>query len=455
MKKIFIYISAIIIIAGCSPKLSSPEVEIARKYSYSTVENEKPIVENENWWEIFGDATLNNLIEKALENNQDALIALSKIEQAYLQYGVDRAAYLPQFSFDLSAENEYIRPLDNQPEYGIKPTVSWQISLFGALKNATKAAKSDILAQEYNYNGIMLALTGEVAKSYFSLIQYRQSVEISKVTYKNRLKSMAIIDSLVNYGMSTSLELKQAKGLTSTAAAAIHQYERAAAKEQSALSILLGESPRFIATDIDYSGGYDSLPEYIPSGLPINLLERRSDIMQDYALLQAAAAKVGIARAARFPSISITASGGLISTVLKNLVSSNPYALGWTGLFSVATPIFQFGKLKKSELIAVESYEQAILEYRNTIFTAISDVENALISISTLREQNKMYKELVESNKDIQFMTSKLYLEGMVDYLNLLDAERTLYSSQLEYSSLLAQKYSAYVDMFLALGGGY
>ncbi|MFI3315701.1 MAG: efflux transporter outer membrane subunit, partial [Rikenellaceae bacterium] len=375
MRKIYLFVGIIASLWSCSNRLYTPEVQLPEGYSYTHGSDTSKIVVNQRWWEIFGDKTLNNLIEIALENNQDAQAAYAKIEQARLQFKVDRADYLPALSFDISAEGEYNREELIVQEYTAWPTISWEISFFGAMKNTKKSARAAYLANEYNYAATMLSLAADVATTYFSLIEYRNSLEISRTTYISRRKSLDLIDSMVMYGMSTSLDLEQSKGLANSAAASISQYERLISQTQVALSILLGVAPQNIESMLEYSNSYKALPEEIPIGLPSDLLNRRPDIMETYASLEKAAAQVGIARAARYPTISLTASGGLLSSSAKKFVATDPYALAWYGLASLAQPIFQFGKLKSNQRIAEKEYEIAGLSYTKSIISAFGDVD--------------------------------------------------------------------------------
>ncbi len=235
---------------------------------------------------------------------------------------------------------------------------------------------------------------------------------------------------MFRYGMSDGVALEQARSLVYTAEADIPQYERAVKQTRLSLDILLGETPQ--AADSTGSGLRllaDRHPADIPVGLPSELLKRRPDIMEArYNMLQAAA-NAG-AHAGRFPSIALTAKGGIASNSIKGLTAANPWA--WDALGSLTQPLFAFGKLRRSEMAAMERYTQAAKTYEQTVLTAFADVEKALVAIATYRTQTERSCELVVSNDRIATMTQALYRSGLSDYLDVIDAERSLYQSQME-----------------------
>ena len=259
---------------------------------------------------------------------------------------------------------------------------------------------------------------------------------------------------MFRYGMSDGVALEQARSLVYTAEADIPQYERAVKQTRLSLDILLGETPQ--AADSTGAGLrllVDRHPADIPVGLPSELLERRPDIMEARYDMLRAAAEAGVARGARFPSIALTAKGGIASNSIKSLTAANPWA--WDALGSLTQPLFAFGKLRRSELAAMERYTQAAKTYEQTVLTAFADVEKALVAIATYRGQAERYCELVVSNDRIATMTQALYRSGLSDYLDVIDAQRSLYQSQMGLVNLVAQQYINYVNLCKALGGGW
>ena len=397
--------------AACTPRFYPPRVSVPDDYIYGRGFSEDTTRFGPEWWTLFGDTVLNNLVARALDNNRDVAVAASRVEEARLNLKSVRAQYLPQVGLGVTAEGEYTPATKIVQSYAVEPSLSWEVALFGQLRNAKRAAKAQIASSEWALRGVRLALAAEVATTYFTLLEYERDLAIARQSCALRRESAALIDSMFRYGMSDGVALEQARSLVYTAEADI------------------------------------------PVGLPSELLERRPDIMQARYDMLAAAAEVGIARGNRFPSIALTAKGGAASNSIKGLTSANPWA--WDALGSLTLPVFNFGRLRRAEQAAMERYTQSALTYEQTVLTAFSDVEQALVAITTYRRQTERYGELVLANDRIAAMTQALYRSGLSDYLDVIDAQRSLYQSQMEFVNLVAQQYINYVNLCKALGGGW
>ena len=452
--KLKIAMAAALLAGACSPRLYPPETAVPDRYVYSEGFSQDTTGIGSRWWEMFGDPTLDTLVARALERNRDLAAAAARVEQARANLGVVRAQYLPQIGFGVQAGGKYAEATGIVQSYAVEPTLSWEVSLFGALRRAKEAAKAEIAASAWALEGMRLSLAAEVATTYFTLLEYERNLSIARRTLQLRRESAALIDSMFRYGMSDGVALEQARSLVYTAAADIPQYSRAVEQTRLSLSTLLGQTPQLADTLCDCRAlETDCRPEEIPAGLPSALLERRPDVMEAYYTMQQAAFEVGIARAARYPSIALTGKGGVASTSIKGLTSGDPWA--WTAVGSLAQPIFSFGKLRRRELAAKESYMQSVFAYEQTVLEAFADVETALAAIGTYRSQTEQTRRLVEANERLADMTRALYLSGMADYLSVIDAERSLYESQMELANLTAQQYIACIDLCKALGGGW
>lgn len=454
MKRTVLLLGLLLTGWACTPKLYPPQAKVPGRYIYAGQFSPDSMKWDARWWELFGDTTLNRLVEHALTNNRDLLAAISRIEEARLNLAVARTQFLPSVGVGVSAEGDYTAATKIEQDYAVEPTLSWEISLFGALRNTTLAGWAAIFASEWAMRGVELSLTAQVATTYFTLLQYERDLTIARRSYVLRRESAALIDSMFRYGMSDGVALQQARSLVYTAQADIPLYERAVAQAQLSLNTLLGELPSRPERSMQGLNLLsDDRPARIPIGLPSDLLHRRPDVMEAYFTMQQAAAQAGVARSARFPSITLTAKGGIASTSIKGLTSAKPWA--WDAAASLTQPLFAFGKLKRREQAAVESYNQSVYSYEQSLLQAFADVESALVSITTYREQTKRYAQLVVANDQIATMTQALYKSGMSDYLDVIDAERSLYQSQMQYVNLVAQQYINYVDLFKALGGGW
>lgn len=447
-------ILCIMLLTACSPRLIPPSVTARVEYLYGENFTTDSLYLPDRWWQLFGDTTLNRLVDRALAQNRDLQVALSKIEETRYNLAVVRSEFLPDLGLSLSAEGNYTRETKIAQQYAVTPTLSWEVPLFGQLKHTTAEARSEFGAAVWNYRGVQLALAAEVATTYFTLLQYERDLWIARRTYTLRRESAALIDSLFRYGMATGVEREQALSLIYSAESDIPRYQNAVVQSQLALSVLTGEPP-MEQTEVGVGLGLlvDHRPESLSIGVPSDLLQSRPDIMQARFSLDAAAAEVGLARSDRFPSILLSAKAGVGATSIKGLTSSNPFV--WNAAGGLTQPLFNFKRLKRTEQVAVERYEQASLNYQQTVLEAFSDVETALSTIEANRIETERYTELVLSYRRILDMAYALYRNGMADYLDVIDAERTLYSAQMELVNLLAQDYINYVTLCKALGGGW
>ncbi len=452
------YITALIVcaavLAGCNPKLYPPQVEVPERYLFDEGFSRDTTGISEEWWKMFGDTTLNRLVERSFAANRNLAAAVSRIEEARHNLKIVRAEYLPSFGFGRQAGASYTYPTKTGQSYILEANMSWEISLFGALRHASDAAKSGIMYSEWAYRGVKLSLAAEVATTYFTLLQYRRDLSIARRSSQLRRESATLIDSMFHRGMITGLNREQAMSLVYTAEADIPLYDRAIKQTMLSLNVLLGETPNvdeFADTDTLLVAGYR--PIDIPVGLPSDMLHRRPDVMEAYYQMTQAAANVGAARSARLPSLSLTGNGGLSSGDITELFAKK--SLVWSAFLSFAEPIFNFGALKRRESVAREKYRQSVLAYEQAYLEALSDVEKALVSISTYREQAERYEELVRASENVARMTNALYSSGLSAYLDVIDAERTLYDSQMQFVNLTAQQYINYVNLCKALGGGW
>lgn len=449
MKQIVI-IFALLLIA-CSPKLQQPGVVAPKQYLYCGMVDTTSI--SKKWWEVFADTTLNSLISIALQSNYDLQSAASKIEEARANMRTVRSKFLPSFDLGRSASISGNGSGSVTDEYILEPYASWEIPLFGSLKATTEGAKANVQYAIWQYRGVELSLAAEVATTYFTLLQYQRNLNTARESSRLRKQTAVLVDSLYVHGMATRLNREQAYSLLYTSDADIPLYERAIAQTKLSLNLLLGKAPEPIDYIIDDNilSAKDVNIE-IPVGLPSDLLYHRPDIMSDYSALTAAAADAKLARIERFPTLTLTGDGGVVSGDITKLFAKGSWV--WNAMLSLTQPIYRFGALRSGEKAAVERYNQAVIAYRKDFLAALSEVEKALVAISTYRVQLERYRALVNANSDINRLTKELYLNGLSAYLDVIDAERTLYNSQMEYSNLIASQYINYINLCKALGGG-
>lgn len=444
----------ILLLAGsCTPRLMPVRVPTYDNYVCAEGFAQDSIFADEAWWTLFGDPTLDSLVRRALDNNRDIAAAAAAVEQARAQRAIARARFLPQFGAEIDAGGDYDAQTKIVQSYAVEPTLEWEISLFGALRQADRAARAALASSEWALRGMRLSVAAEVATTYFTLSEYRSDLEIARRSRTLRSESAALIGSMFRYGMSDGVALEQARSLLYTAEADIPLYERSLEQTALSLNTLTGDVPqREVPATNERLSGDRQLPE-IPVGLPSELLVRRPDIIEARYRVVQTAAQAGAARSARFPSLLLTAKGGIAAASIKGLTASNPWA--WSAVGGLTEPIFAFGKLKRSEQAAIAQYDQAARNYEQTVLEAFSDVEQALTAIRTYRIQRERVERLVEANERIAVMERALFRSGMTDYLDVIDAERSLYDSQKQLVDITTQQYIAYVGLCKALGGGF
>lgn len=456
MRRIAYILLAAALSLGCNPRLSAPKLVQHKEYIFGKEFSRDSITLGSKWWQMFGDTTLNHLVERALAQNKSIEIAASRIEEAHHNIVVTRATYLPSFSGNISAEGKYESATDNIAQsYKVLPQASWEIPLFGSLRHATKGAKAQIDYEVWQYRGVCLALEAEIATTYFTLLQYRQDLAIAQRSSELRREMVVLIDSLYHYGYASGVNLEQARSLLYTAEADIPLYEKAIAQTLLSLATLTGDAPEaYINIGIGKGSAItnDYRPYDIAVGVPSDLLHRRPDVMSAYYSMQECAANVGLARSARLPSVTLTLYGGTATDNVGRLFSSK----GWVAdaLAAIAQPIYNFGGLRHRELAAREAYKQSLLAYEQSYIEALSDVESAMVAIRSSREELLRYAGIVKSNRNIAVMTYALYRNGLSDYLDVIDAERSLYTSQMQFENLVSQQYINYINLCKALGGG-
>jgi multidrug efflux system outer membrane protein len=446
--------SMVFFLTGCmlGPDFEPPLVEMPQKYRFASAEGD--IAVNLKWWQLFQDPVLYSLVTTALTNNRDIWIAASRIEEARLALGFSRADLYP--AIDLNAGGIVgnfsggARSATTNSTLFIAPAINWEVDFWGKVRRANESAQAELFASTYALRTVQLSLISEVVSNYYLLLDFHNRLEISKMTLASRVESLDIIQQRFEAGLIPELDLNQAEIQKEVAAAAVPLYERLIAQAENTLGILLGGYSREIqvATSLDRQPD----PPEIPVGLPADLLERRPDIIEALYLLEAQSAKIGFAQALRFPAISLTGKLGLASTEIGDLtIEGGVWSLGG----GILGPIFNFGKNIRRVEIEEERTRQALYRFENTVLKAFRDVENALVEVQTYSKQIDAVGKKRAAAKNAEALARERYDAGYTSYLEALDAERTLFSVELEYSDLKRQFLNAYVKLYKALGGGW
>ncbi|HSH20088.1 MAG TPA: TolC family protein, partial [Draconibacterium sp.] len=372
--KTFIFSFLVIGFSACmvGPNFQKPEIQTPESYRFANVTNDTLI--NLNWRDIFTDPILVELIDSALANNLDAQIAASRIMESRYYLGYTKADQYPNFTYGGNvgygnSNGVYPTGMGATGAFSASANLNWEIDFWGKYRRANEAAQAELLASEYGLQAIQVSLISEVANIYYLLLQYKNQLEISKHTLDTRKESSRIIGERYNEGIIPEIDLNQSQIQEDVAAGLIPVHQRYIAYTENALSILIGENPRKIMVNSNIENALP--PDSIPSGLPSQLLTRRPDIMQAEQMVIAQNARIGVAQAMRFPSISLTAMFGMASPDLSAFNASDALmgSVG-AGLFG---PIFNFGKNKRRVDIERERTEQMKLNYEKTVLAAFRE----------------------------------------------------------------------------------
>ena len=405
---------------------------------------------------LFEDAVLDELVRTAFERNLDLAAAWWRIEQARAQLGIARAEALPSFGYSAGAArvepSELVQPRAGTVEdYSAALGVSWEIDLFGRLRRSTEAARAELAATEAGRRALALVLAADVASTYFTLHALDDQLAIAQRTLEGRRASTALIRSRFAGGIATELEVRQAEIEEATAEASVPSLERARARAEHALRLLLAQPPGAVPRGAALAGR--ALPPDVPVGLPSEMLERRPDVIAAEELLHAATATIGVAEALRWPSLALTGAAGFESRELSDLNSGDA---SFTNLAAnLVGPLFEFGKNKRRVEAARASAEQAALAWEQAALAAFREVEDALVDLRTSRvEQVARARQSVSAAAAVRLSRAR-YEGGVTSYLEVLDLERSLFSSELAESSAREATFNALVRLLKALGGGW
>jgi multidrug efflux system outer membrane protein len=450
-----IILGFIVFLSSCKlgPDFNRPEYFGPASFRFDSISTDTIV--NLLWWEMFHDDVLDTLINHALENNKDVLIAATRVDAAAANLGYTKANQWPTFGFNVGASTGNslggIATLDEvSSNYFAFPQMDWEIGFWGKYRRLNESARAQLLASEYGLRTVQISLISAVASTYFTMLDNMAKLQISQRTLAARDSSEQIIQSRFNYGVVAEIDLNQAQIQTAISAAAVPTYKRAIALNQSTLSILLGQFPSSISFGKNLIDQLE--PPDIPNGIPSQLLTRRPDVMQAEAEYAAQNARIGAAQAMRWPSLSLTGLFGIASSELSSLTSAG---LGWSASGIVFGPLFNFGKNKRRVEIERANTETALRIYERVALQAFKEVEDALISIETFREELLAQRQRYQAAINAEYLSAERYDKGQTSYLEVLESQRQSFEAQLSYSQVRRDLLGAHVALYKALGGGW
>jgi len=406
------------------------------------------------WWKIYADSELDSLISQATEANPGLAIAVARVKEARATAGVVDA----NRGFQLNGGFGPTRLRDSTTppttEWRAQVNASYEVDLIGRLSDESRAAKLDAAAQEAAYRSVLLALQADVAQQYFSIRSLDSELAILEKTVDLRREEVRLVQVRFDMGDTSELDVAKARTELSIVQAEAESVRRVRAQQDHALAILLGKAPaQFTLAPAPLQPS----TVIVPAGLPSELLERRPDIAQAQRQLAAASARVGVAKAAFFPKLVLTGSGGYASNELSDLFkwSSRSWLLGPLVGTALSLPIFDGGRNKANLARADAGYEAQVANYRQQVLVGFQEVENNLSALRTLDKQIGFQDEAIASARQASHLAEVRYRNGSASYFEVIDAQRTSLAAERAQSQSMGQRSLASVGLIRALGGGW
>lgn len=447
------------IFAGCAvgPNYHRPPVNSPPAYRDDHGGTNAPMSDL-SWWQVYQDENLQSLIREAFTNNYDLRIAVARVDESRAIAAQARSQFFPSVGYSgtvSQGRNDLFGgafPNNGVTSGSAVSTLNafWELDLWGRIRRLNESARAQLLASVEAQRGVRLTLLSEVASDYLRILELDEELSISEATTNSFGESLRIFTQRMNGGTASALEASRAQAALDDAAAQIPSIRQQIAITENELSVLLGRVPGAIA----HAGASQlKLPPDVPAGLPSTLLERRPDVLQAEDQLHAANAEIGVAVADFFPQIDLTALLGKISPQLS------AYSLGKANVWGIAAegagPIFEGGRLVGQYRQAKAERDEASLQYRQTILTALRDVSDALIARDRLAEIRVAQADEVVALEEAVRVSTNRYVAGKASYYEVLEAQQQLFPAQINLARTERDQQLAIVSLYEALGGGW
>jgi len=452
---------AALLLTGCTvgPKYKRPAVTVPDTYrglAPEAVPQSSASLADEKWWSVFQDAQLQALIREALSQNYDLRIAATRILQAQAALGITRADQFPTITAGASSSNERFAATRVTPAFETSPSqvnlsLFWELDFWGKFRRATEAARANLLATEWGQRAVVSSVVSNVASAYFQLLELDSEMQISRRALASRKESLRLVEVRAQGGATSLMDVRQSEQLVYTAAATIPDLERRIEQQENLISILLGKNPGSITRG--KSLVENAILPIVPVGLPSSLIERRPDIQSAEQQLIAANARIGVARAAYFPQITLTGLAGYQSPALTNLFT-DPAGF-WSVGGQLVQPIFTGGRIRSNVRLTEAQKQEAVLVYQQSIQQAFREVSDSLIAYRKNQEFRAQQELLMNSAQDATRLSDMRYRGGVTSYLEVLDSDTRYFDAQLGLAQAQLNERLALVQLYNALGGGW
>ena len=470
MKNIIVPLIAItFLLSACVGKnFKKPETELPTEQTEQTAENKDEQInkdisafETEQWWHIFQDIVLDKFEEEAMKYNYDLKSAMARVQQAKAELSVARSNYYPTINlYGQVADSKFYKKLQDYGVYSgrfsVGVSASYEIDLWGKYWRTGESAKATFLATQAEQDAVKLTLTATVAQAYFQYMALDSQLEIAQNTLKSREDSFEVYSKRFNKGIISEFDLRRVEAEMESVRAQVYTVEQALKQTETALSILIGRSPKNMVNDTLDKGNKIKdvmvIPQ-VPTAVPSDLISRRPDIKAAEYNLKSYNAQIGTAKAYLFPSISLTGNAGFASYELEDLFKEDSDTWSYSG--DIVWPIFSGGKNMKTYKAKKAQYEQALSSYQKTIQTAFKEVLDAINTYSLGEKVLSARKQQSLALQKSYELAVKREKAGLTDLLDVLDVERTLLQAEMDLVCAKQDQLNALIDICKALGGGW
>ena len=416
------------------------------------------------WWKNFHDSELDSLINRAASSNLDLRIAQARVREARAEYGIAAGNLWPIINADGSYARQRQSP--NQPllipsvpvplvdnDYQAGFDASWEIDIFGGQRRTVEAAKAQVAAAEFGQRDVLVSLLGEVARNYVEARGYQRRLEITRANIRAQEQVLALTQNQFTNGLANNLDVQQAATLLATTRAQVPTLETALQMSIHRLGVLLGQQPGALQNELSIAAPIPAAPPTVPVGLPSDLLLRRPDVAQTERQLAAATANIGVAKADLFPKFYLTGIAGFqgVSAADWFDAGSRFWSLGPT----VQWNIFDAGRIRSNIKVQNARQQEALASYEKTTLSAFEDVENGLTAYAKEQVRRRALEDAVKSSQESLRLSKQLYANGLSDFINVLDAERSLYQAQDDLVQSDTTVSTDLISLYKALGGGW
>jgi len=452
-------------VATPQPEVPTNFSQTARTTTTATTTADSAGIAALPWKDLFADPTLQQLIDSAIVKNYDMQLAIKNIESARLTYRQSRLGYYPQVDLNVTASTA--RPSDNSlngkslgaflgskhvEDYSANVGLSWEVPIWGKIENQKAAALASYLQTEEARKAVQTNIVASVSQGYYNLLMLDAQLAIAHRNLSLNDSTLNIIRLQYNAGQVTALGVQQAEAQEKVAAALVPQLEQEILLQENALSILAGQLPANIARNTTL----EQVPirEDISTGIPTAMVSRRPDVRSNELALTVANANVGIAKANMYPSLTITATGGLNSFKASNWFNIPASLFGTVG-GGITQPLFRRRELRTQFELAKIDREKSVIQFRQSVLVAVGEVSDALGRIEKLKEQQTIVASRVNTLQQATTNANMLFRNGLATYLEVITAQSNVLQSELELASLKREQLDAVVGLYKSLGGGW